>query len=111
MNWLSRKNLLGAGVVAAIVLAVLPWRSFEQPVVPEPAAARPALAAERCKVGIYIVDLHDLDISKKLFDANFWVWSQCARENLTPLKTMEFVNANRVVGSLDQMQVRDGIYW
>jgi hypothetical protein len=111
MNWLSRKNLLGAGVVAAIILAVLPWRSFEQPVAPEPAAARPALAAEHCKVGIYIVDLHDLDISKKLFDANFWVWSQCARENLTPLKTMEFVNANRVVGSLDQMQVRDGIYW
>lgn len=111
MKLFSRRNLLAAGILCAAVLAVLPWRSFEQPVTPPPAAAPDTAAAEHCKVGIYIVDLHDLDISKKLFDANFWVWSQCKRETLTPLKTMEFVNANRVSGALDQMQNRDGIYW
>ncbi len=111
MNWLSRRNLLVWGVLTAVVLAVLPWRSFEQPTAPATSAAPPVVAAQRCTIGIYFVDLHDLDISKKLFDANLWVWSLCPNDKLTPIKTMEFVNANRTSSSLDQVQVRDGVHW
>lgn len=111
VNFLSRANLIVAGVLVAGVLAILPWRSYEQPVPAQAAAPAQPAAAQRCKVGIYFVDLHDLDISKKLFDANFWVWSLCPNDKLAPLKVMEFVNANRTAGSLDQTQVRDGIHW
>jgi hypothetical protein len=111
MKIVSRKMLLIATALMAVVFAAVPWRSFEQTVMPPAAAAQPATAPSLCKMGIYFVDLHDLDISKKLFDANFWVWSLCPRENLTPLKTLEFVNANRIASSLDQMQVRDGVFW
>lgn len=74
------------------------------------AAAVPS-QPERCKVGIFIVDLHQLDIQKKSFNSNFWLWSLCATEQRQPLKSIEYVNGNSTAASLDQVLLREGVYW
>jgi hypothetical protein len=111
MKLFSRRNLLAAGILCAAVLAVLPWRSFEQPVSPPPAAAPDTAATERCKVGIFFVDLHQFEIQKRSFNANFWLWSVCASAQRQPLKVLEFVNANSTTGTLDQTTAREGVTW
>jgi hypothetical protein len=75
------------------------------------AVAEEATSPEVCKIGVYLIDLHQLEIQKRNFSANFWLWSLCAREQRQPLKTIEFVNANATAASLDQVLVRDGVYW
>lgn len=75
------------------------------------ATSAQASAPDLCKIGIYVVDLHELDVAKKTFGANFWLWSVCATEQRQPLKTMEFVNANSTTGALDAVLPRDGQFW
>lgn len=74
------------------------------------ASAQP-VTPDRCKVGIFVVDLHELDVQKKTFGTNFWLWSVCATEQRQPLKTMEFVNANNTVAMLDSVLPRNGQFW
>jgi hypothetical protein len=62
-------------------------------------------------MGIYVVDLHQLDVQKRTFNANFWVWSVCGNEQRQPLKTIEFTNANSTTPSLDQIHPRDRAFW
>jgi hypothetical protein len=62
-------------------------------------------------MGIYVVDLHQLDVQKRTFNANFWVWSVCGNEQRQPLKTIEFTNANSTTPSLDQIHPRDRTFW
>jgi hypothetical protein len=68
-------------------------------------------AQERCKVGIFVVDLHEVDIQRKTFGSNFWLWSQCATDKRQPLKTIEFVNANSTSANLDAILPRSGQFW
>jgi len=75
------------------------------------ASAQTPAAPESCKVGVYFVDLHQLDIQKRSFNANFWLWSVCASAQRQPLKVTEFVNANSTSGTLDQTTTREGLVW
>jgi len=89
-----RRALLG---VCFLVAAVAPASAQDNP--------------ERCKIGVYIIGLHDMDVQKKSFDSDFWLWSLCDREQRTPLKSVEFVNANRTAASLDNVVAHDGVFW
>lgn len=71
----------------------------------------PAVAPETCKIGVFFVDLHQFEIQKRSFNANFWVWSVCASAQRQPLKVLEFVNANSTTGTLDQTSSREGLTW
>lgn len=68
-------------------------------------------APESCKIGIYLTSLHDLNISAKTFAADMWVWSNCLNPELTPLQSMEFVNANQYEGKLDYSEEKGGVMW
>jgi hypothetical protein len=70
-----------------------------------------ASAPESCRIGVFLVDLHQLEIQKRTFNANFWLWSVCANEHRQPLKVMEFVNANSTSATLDQSSKREGLTW
>lgn len=76
----------------------------------DPALAQSS-APDVCKIGIFVVDMHDLDVAKKTFGTNFWVWSICATEQRQPLKSMEFVNANSTSAVLDSVLPRGGAFW
>ena len=68
-------------------------------------------APQSCKIGVYLTSLHDLNISAKTFSADMWIWSNCLTEDLTPLQSMEFVNANQYEAKLDYSEVKEGIVW
>lgn len=74
-------------------------------------AQTPTAQPDVCKIGVFFIDLHQLEIQKRSFNANFWVWSVCASEQRQPLKVLEFVNANSTSGTLDQTSRREGMTW
>ena len=95
-------------LVATIVLSAA--TAFAQ--APAASPQTPGASPATCKIGVFFVDLHQLDIQKRSFNANFWVWSVCASSaQRTPLKVMEFVNANSTSGTLDQTTKREELIW
>ncbi|HET7094547.1 MAG TPA: hypothetical protein VFI22_13735, partial [Thermomicrobiales bacterium] len=55
-----------------------------------------AASPERCRVGVFLIDLYDLDYAANSFTADFWLWSVCPTAAIRPLDTLEFINANAV---------------
>lgn len=90
---------LRAIVFAAIVLLLAPLPALAQS------------APERCKTGVFVADLHDLSQTARNFDADLWFWSVCAGADRKPLQTMEYINANKVITSLDSTLPRNGGFW
>lgn len=68
-------------------------------------------APDRCRVGVYMTSLSQVDTAAGTFRADFWMWSVCPRSDLEPLKSLEFVNAVSVQPSLDSTLRRDGGWW
>jgi hypothetical protein len=57
------------------------------------------------------VRLRNLNIAGDTFDAEFWLWSVCPTERVSPLKTVDFVNAAKTTVSLASQVVQDGQIW
>lgn len=78
-------------------------------------AAAPVQAQEEppasCRVGAYVMSLHDLDIATDTFAADLWVWSNCPSGEIIPVNSMDFVNANEIEGDLGEPSVVEGVYW
>jgi hypothetical protein len=108
----SMWKLLGC-LVSFVMLCLAATASAQTPAAsaPPPTASAPGASPDTCKIGVFFIDLHQLDIQKRSFNANFWVWSVCASAQRTPLKVMEFVNANSSSGGLDQTTKREGVIW
>lgn len=64
-----------------------------------------------CRVGVYFMSIHNVDTAAGTFDANFWMWSVCPTRDMEPLKTMQFLNAESVEGSLDSNLQRGEGWW
>ena len=105
MNFQINKVLLF--VVLLVCLAFSGFTSVEN----HAALALQSEAPQSCKIGVYLTSLHDLNISAKTFAADMWIWSNCLTEELTPLQSMEFVNANQYEAKLDYSEVKEGIVW
>ncbi|MBI5939686.1 MAG: hypothetical protein HY859_04595 [Caulobacterales bacterium] len=65
----------------------------------------------KCRVGAYVTSLSQVDTAAGTFRADFWMWSVCPTKDIEPLKTVEFVNAASVQGSLDSTLERDDGWW
>jgi hypothetical protein len=75
------------------------------------AAGEARAEAVNCRVGAYITSLSQVDTAAGTFRADFWMWSVCPTKDIEPLKTVEFVNAVSVLGSLDATLRRDDGWW
>jgi hypothetical protein len=81
------------------------------------AAALPAGAADEtpaprtCQVGVYLISLHDFDMTRDTFAADMWLWSTCPTPDLRPLDVADFVNATSVQRSLHATMERGGQWW
>lgn len=76
-----------------------------------PAAAEPATAPRTCEVGVYIISLHDFDLTRDTFSADLWLWSTCPSPDLRPLDVADFVNATSIQRSLAATFERGGQWW
>jgi hypothetical protein len=75
------------------------------------AHAQAAPSPVRCRVGAYVIALYDFDYAANTFRADFWLWSVCPTAELTPLDTLEFVNASSVTTRLQTFEPAAGAYW
>ncbi len=66
---------------------------------------------ESCRIGAYLVDLYRLDPNNKSFNADIWLWSNCAKNELQPLKRVEYKNANSVNNDYYNIIQEKNIYW
>lgn len=83
----------------------------------------PALAAapETCRIGAYVVALHDLNPTEGSFGTDYWVWSVCPSKTLTPLKQMDMVSSKLYATAylseqetkdrVGDFQALDKVYW
>ncbi len=74
---------------------------------PTPAAAQP----EEAKIGLYLTALSGFNLGAGTFNADFWLWSNTRSAKLTPLDTLDIVNAASRQGELLGSRRVDGIRW
>ena len=63
------------------------------------------------KIGVFINDIYDINLSEKSFSTEFWVWFNYRDTSLHPLETLEIPNAKEVEYSLDFTEEKEGIQW
>lgn len=72
-----------------------------------PARAQP----DTVKIGVFVNDIYDINLSEKSFSTQFWVWFNFRNPELKPLETLEFSNSKSIESSLDFTEQKDGITW
>lgn len=63
------------------------------------------------KIGAFINDLYDINLSEKSFSAEFWVWFNYRDSLLRPLESLEIPNAKEIESSLEFFELKDGVCW
>ena len=66
-------------------------------------------AQDTCKVGIFITDLYDLNLTEKSFAAKFWLWGLYKNDSLKLLENMELIEAKEFEYLLPTVEKR-GIF-
>ena len=46
-----------------------------------------------CEIGLYILELFDINTHTDFFKIDFWVWSICPNEKVDAVKNADYVNA------------------
>lgn len=67
--------------------------------------------ADTVKIGAFVNDLYDINLSEKSFSTEFWVWFNYRDSLLKPLESLEISNAKEIESSLDFMEIKDGVCW
>lgn len=63
------------------------------------------------RIGAFINDLYDIQLSDNSFSAEFWVWFNYANPALRPLETLEIPNAKSVGYELAFTEQKNGLFW
>ncbi|MCS7036598.1 MAG: hypothetical protein RMJ33_08485 [Saprospiraceae bacterium] len=63
------------------------------------------------RIGLYVNDIYDINLSEKSFSAQFWVWLNYQDSTLRPEETLEFPNAKEVNEQLTYSEEKGGIRW
>lgn len=91
--------------IAFISILATAWLSCVSP-----ALADSDLQPKTCRIGSYVTSLSELNLSKRSFGTEFWMWSICPSKELQPLKSMEIVNAiSTEISSESELKRKDKI--
>ena len=101
-------------IVVAVGLAPAAQADVSQPVIAksEGNTLAPTASSNIAKIGVYVVDLQDLNFVNNTFNASFWIWSTSKNDQINPLKTMEFVRSKSPPSvGLYSSRKKDGETW
>ena len=76
---------------------LLPFTIFGQP--------------DTVKIGLFVTDLYDLNLSEKRFSADFWLWFNYSDSTLVPMETIELTKARELNKRLDFLEEKGGVQW
>ncbi len=93
---------LGVGAVLALLLLAAAQALAQAPAEHAPPA--------RHRIGLYVTDLHGLDPTRGTFGASLWAWS-VGPAAAQALRSVEFVNAERVAVELESTAPRGAVFW
>ena len=95
--------------VSVFCLAVLFWLGSVPVQAQETApAGRPAQNA--CKVGVYVMDLYNIDTRGKRFGADMWAWSVCTGKK-DALQSADWINSENQRSSLEYVGPTDSLVY
>ncbi|MCW2249391.1 hypothetical protein M2352_005051 [Azospirillum fermentarium] len=109
--------LTASGRPAVAESAASPPAAAVTPPVAEPqadAAAAPAAPADgpaEVKVGMYITQLLDFDMSKRSYYATYWLWFLHSRDGYDPHATIEIANAKSDSVKFNSLDTTKGVRW
>lgn len=63
------------------------------------------------KIGAFINDIYDINLSEKSFSVQFWLWFNYKNGDLKPLETLEIPNAKEVEYKLDFTEKKGNAFW
>lgn len=63
-----------------------------------------------CSVGVYVMDIYNIDTRAKLFGSDIWAWSVCTGEK-DALKSADWINSQGQVASLEYKAPTDFGLW
>lgn len=67
--------------------------------------------SDTVRIGAFINDIYDINLSEKSFSAEFWVWFNYRDSTLKPLESLEIPNAKETDSSLDFYEMKNGVCW
>ncbi|MEM8524510.1 MAG: hypothetical protein AAGG68_07690 [Bacteroidota bacterium] len=67
--------------------------------------------ADTIKIGMFVNDLFDLNLSDRSFNADFWLWFNYQDSTLHPMENIELPNAKSYDADLAFMEEKEGILW
>ncbi len=70
-----------------------------------------AAQPDTVRIGLYVNDIYDVNLSEKSFSAQFWVWFNYLDSALQPLETLEFPNAKELSESLSFTEKKGNVWW
>lgn len=63
------------------------------------------------RIGVFVNDIYDVNLSEKSFSAQFWVWFNYSNPDLKPLESLEIPNAKEVDYHLEFSEAKGGVQW
>ncbi|MEU6708955.1 hypothetical protein [Streptomyces wuyuanensis] len=67
--------------------------------------------ARTCRIGAYVTDLYDLEVSPRTVNADFWLWAVCPHDEMDATRRLDFVNATQVSQSSASLEKVGDKYW
>ena len=91
------------------LLAMLLWL-WAVPVQAQETAPADRPVKTVCSVGVYLMDIYNVDTRAKLFGSNIWAWSVCTGEK-DAIKSADWINSQEQVTSLEYKAPTDVGLW
>lgn len=67
--------------------------------------------ADTVRIGVFVNDIYDVNLSEQSFSAQFWVWFNYTNPDLKPLESLEIPNAKAVDYHLEFLEEKGGVQW
>ena len=67
--------------------------------------------ADTARIGVFVTDLFDINLSEKHFNADFWLWFNYGDSTLNPMETIELPQAREASKSLLFVEEKGGVQW
>jgi|GEM_PF-86171 len=70
-----------------------------------------AQAPDTVKIGAYVLDIYDINLSENSFSTQFWVWFNYTNPRLQPLESLEIPNAKEINSPNTFVDEKNGVQW
>ena len=60
---------------------------------PQASPAKSSSTAIECKIGVYVLEIYDIQTNQNSFVADFWIWSVCPNKEIDAVRNADYINS------------------